>query len=89
MVLQKFKAQTIHKMFSYGDLFCHHTVEKYTGAEASIGSRISLHSVRKKMTRVKQSITQRTGLRHKVRWVLITGRCFFKNRLLFLIALYT
>ena len=43
------------------------TVEKYTGAEPSIGSRISLHSVRKKMTRVKQSITQRTGLRHKVR----------------------
>ena len=41
-------------------------VEKYTGAEPSITSRISLHSVRKKMTRVKQSITQRTGLRHKV-----------------------
>ena len=38
------------------------------------------------MTRVKQSITQRTGLRHKVRWVLITGRCFFKNGLLFLVG---
>lgn len=42
-------------------------VEKYTGVEPSISSRISLHSVRKKMTRVKQSITQMTGLRHKVR----------------------